>query len=138
MKYIQLFEEFSPKYKNVTVYRSGEEKGTMFDSKVTFYTTSKKGALTYGKHLKNPELIEKKISFNNPLVVVKNDKQLYDVLFDIFGKFIPSIYDFPFSLNDSHRETIIDYAINNGYDGIIMSDTDYDFKNVITSYIVIN
>ena len=117
---------------------SGEEKGTMFDGKVTFYTSSKKGALTYGKHLKNSQLIEKVISFNNPLILVKNNKQLYDLLTVIFGKFMPSYYEFPFSLSDSHREMIINYGIENGYDGIVMSDTDYDFKNIITSYIVIN
>jgi hypothetical protein len=119
------------------VYRCGNEQTEMFGGGVVFYTSSKDAALTYGKHLTNPSFITKTISFVNPLFVL-DGYQLYEVLVDIFGKKeMPDVYRFPYSLNDEHREKIIEYAVRNKYDGIVMGDTDYDFEEVIVSYIEI-
>ncbi|OQC44338.1 MAG: hypothetical protein BWX59_01976 [Bacteroidetes bacterium ADurb.Bin028] len=122
-----------------TVYRGGSEIGSNHFN-ATFYTDSELVAKDYAKQLHgNNKIYKKNISFNNPLVLIKSqigEGKLYEILVDIFGElYVPNVYNFPFELNDKQRISIIEYAKNNGYDGIIMDDTDFNKQGIIRSYI---
>lgn len=124
------------------VYRGGSDVSSEHYSNATFYTDSEIEAKNYSKYFhQNDKIYTKTIDFKNPLVLVKSEigyGGLYDIFLKIFGeKFIPDVYAFPFNINDSDRNKIINYARNNGYDGIVMDDTDITDKNVIRSYIEI-
>lgn len=124
------------------VYRGGSEIGSSHHSNVTYYTDSDIEAKNYANYFHdNDKVYSKVIDFKNPLILVKSEighKGLYDMFVKIFDDGnIPDVYEFPFNINDSHRNKIIDYARNNGYDGIIKDDSDISGRNRIRSYIEI-
>ncbi len=124
------------------VYRGGSEIGSGHHSNATYYTDSEIEAKNYADFFHgNDKIYSKIIDFKNPLILVKSEignGGLYEELLNIFGeKYVPDVYRFPYILNDSDRIKIIDYARNNGYDGIVMDDTDISNRNRIRSYIEI-
>lgn len=124
------------------VYRGGSEFGSGHHSNATYYTDSEIEAKNYADFFHgNDKIYSKVIDFKNPLILVKSEignGGLYDEFVKIFDeKYAPDVYRFPFSFNDSDRIKIIDYAQNNGYDGIVMDDTDISNRNRIRSYIEI-
>jgi hypothetical protein len=124
------------------VYRGGSESGSGHHSNATFYTDSEIEAKNYADFFHhNDKIYSKIIDFKNPLILVKSEighGGLYNEFLKIFGeKYLPDVYGFPFNINDSDRIKIINYARNNGYDGIVMDDTDISDKNKIRSYIEI-
>lgn len=121
------------------VFRGGSEIGK-YHPKATYYTDSEFAAKEYAKNLHgNNKIFAKNLSFKNPLILVKSEighESLHQLLSYIFGPDNgPDVYNFPFSLNGKMRKKIIDFALENGYDGIIMDDTDFYEQGVMRSYI---
>lgn len=124
------------------VYRGGSEFGSGHHSNATYYTDSEIEARNYADYFHNNDKVyHKNINFKTPLILVKSEighGGLYDEFIKIFGEDVKKdVYAFPFNISDSDRIKIINYARSNGFDGIVMDDTDTSGKNKIRSYIEI-
>ena len=143
MKYIKLYEKYNEDYYGILkfpkkVYRNGKEKGSILFNGATFYTDSEIVADQYGEY-NDMKTHSKMIDFKNPLILVKSllgENKLVKSLDNIFNNNGDELlYDFHRTIENKNK--IIEYTRNNGFDGIIMDDTDSTGRNSIISYITI-
>ena len=147
MKYIKLIKEMEDRYGILSfpkkVYRGGNEESSDLFNKCTFFTDSEIIAKEYADFLHyNDEVYTKIIDFKNPLVLVQslvNQNDFIKLLSEILGENVTEnfYHTFPFNMNPVFANKIINYAIKNGYDGVVMDDTDITHKNIIKTYITL-
>ena len=114
-------------------YRGGEPTGALEETGALFFTDSESVAQQYAD--KEFPVTSAKLTMNKPLDLRPSTigrDAAFEKISQILDKRIESIIH----LTGEDRNTLIKYAKDNRYDGLMMPDTDVSGKNVIESYVI--